>query len=42
MTCPTFVPTEAYYERVQKLEEAVLRAQAEVDVAEQAYRRGVD
>jgi hypothetical protein len=42
MTCPTFVPTEAYYERVQKLEEAVLRAQAEVDVAEQAYRRGAD
>ena len=41
-TCPTFVPGEAYYDRVQRLEEAVRRAQADVDEAEEAYRRGVD
>lgn len=41
-TCPTYVPSEAYYDRVQKLEEAVQRAQAAVDAAEEAYRRGVD
>jgi hypothetical protein len=41
-TCPTYVPGDAYYERVQKLEEAVRRAQEDVDAAEAAYRRGVD
>jgi hypothetical protein len=41
-TCPIFVPGDAYYERVQKLEEAVRRAQEDVDAAEAAYRRGVD
>ena len=41
-TCPTSVPSDAYYERVQRLEEAVRRAQADVDEAEEAYRRGVD
>ena len=41
-TCPTYVPGDAYYERVEKLEDAVRRAQADVDAAEEAYRRGVD
>jgi hypothetical protein len=41
-TCPTHVPGDAYYERVQKLEDAVRRAEADVDAAEEAYRRGVD
>jgi len=41
-TCPTYVPSEAYYERVQRLEEDVRRAQEDVDAAEAAYRRGVD
>lgn len=41
-TCPTAVPTEAYYERIQKLEEAVRQAESELDAAESAYRRGVD
>ena len=39
---PTVVPSEAYYERVQKLEDDVRRAEEEVAAAEQAYRRGVD
>jgi uncharacterized protein DUF4124 len=41
-TCPTYVPSEDYYARVQKLEEAVRRAQDDVEAAEAAYRRGVD
>jgi hypothetical protein len=41
-TCPTYVPGDAYYERIRELEEAVRRAQADVDAAEEAYRRGVD
>jgi len=41
-TCPTYVPGDAYYERVQNLEDAVRRAEADVDAAEEAYRRGVD
>jgi len=36
------VPSEAYFTRVQQLEEAVKRAQADVDAAEVAYRKGVD
>jgi hypothetical protein len=40
--CPTLVPTEAYYERLGKLESAVSDAEAEVAAAEEAYRRGVD
>ena len=42
VVCPTVVPSEAYYERVQKLEDEVRRAEDEVGAAEQAYRRGVD
>jgi hypothetical protein len=40
--CPGRVPSEAYYTRVQQLEDAVKRAEAEVEEAERAYRRGVD
>lgn len=40
--CPGRVPSGDYYARVQQLEESVKRAQAEVDAAEIAYRKGVD
>ena len=40
--CPALVPNEFYFDRMSKLEEAVKRAEVEVDAAEQAYRRGVD
>lgn len=42
VTCPTVVPGEAYYDRIEKLEEAVREASEELSAAEQAYRRGVD
>ncbi len=42
VTCPTVVPGEAYYERIEKLEEAVRNAAEELAAAERAYRRGVD
>ena len=41
-TCPTLVPNDAYYDHIQKLEEAVRKAEEELEAAEQAYRRGVD
>ena len=40
--CPRPIPGEAYFERQQKLEEAVRKAEEEVVEAERAYRRGVD
>jgi hypothetical protein len=42
VTCATVVPGEAYYDRIEKLEEAVRDAAEELSAAEQAYRRGVD
>lgn len=42
LVCPGRVPSEAYYARVQQLEDAVKRAEADVEDAERAYRRGVD
>ena len=42
LVCPTSVPNQEYYQRVQQLEDAVKRAQADVDDAERAYRQGVD
>lgn len=42
LICPTLVPGSAYYERVQKLEDDVRRAEEDVADAERAYRRGVD
>jgi hypothetical protein len=40
--CPTTVPSEGYYERVQQLEDDLRKAEEELSTAEQAYRRGVD
>jgi len=40
--CPVSVPTEAYYARVHELEEALAHAEAELEAAQLAYRRGVD
>ena len=42
LVCPTAVPNQDYYRRLQELEDAVKRAQAGVEEAERAYRRGVD
>jgi len=42
LVCPGRVPNEAYYARVQQLEDAVKHAEADVEDAERAYRRGVD
>ena len=42
MMCPALVPGEAYYDRVRALEEAVKRAEEDLELAERAYRRGVD
>jgi len=42
MMCPALLATDAYYERIGKLEVAVRQAEEELDDAEQAYRRGVD
>ncbi len=41
-TCRSSVPTDAYYDRNQKLQDAVKSAEDDVAAAEQAYRRGVD
>ena len=41
-TCPTLVPSDQYYDRVKKLEDAVKAAEEELEAAELAYRRGVD
>jgi hypothetical protein len=40
--CPRPIPNDAYYARQQKLEEAVKKAEEEVEEAERDYRRGVD
>jgi len=40
--CPRPIPNEAYFERQQKLEEAVRKAEEDLVEAERAYRRGVD
>ena len=42
LMCPALVPGEPYYERIRNLEEALKRAEEELEVAERAYRRGVD
>lgn len=42
MMCPVAVPNDTYYDRIRKLDEAVAKAQQELDDAQQAYRRGVD
>jgi hypothetical protein len=40
--CPAIVPNEEYYERMRGLEEALKKAEEELDAAQAAYRRGVD
>ncbi len=40
--CPRPIPTDAYFERQAKLEEAVRKAEEEVAEAERLYRRSVD
>lgn len=40
--CPALVPGEAYYARVKELEDAVAKAEEDLEDAERAYRRGVD
>jgi len=40
--CPTIIPNQAYRERIAMLEDAVKKAQADLDAALEAYRRGVD
>lgn len=40
--CATIVPGEAYYDRQKALEEAVRRAEAELEAAQREYQRNVD
>jgi len=40
--CPRPIPTDAYFSRQGKLDEAVKKAEEELAEAERAYRRGVD
>jgi hypothetical protein len=40
--CPTAVPSDAYYDRIKQLDDAVAAAEEELAAAETAYRRGVD
>ena len=40
--CPTAIANEEYNARVEKLEAAVKQAEADLEEAERAYRRGVD
>jgi hypothetical protein len=40
--CPAIVPNEEYYERMRGLDEALKKAEEELDAAQTAYRRGVD
>ncbi len=42
VTCGAVVYSENYLKRVTELEEAVKRAELEVEEAERAYRQGVD
>ena len=42
LMCPALVPGEAYYARIKELDDAVARAEEDLDRAEQAYRRGVN
>lgn len=42
LMCPALAPGEAYYARMKELEDAVAKAEEDLDNAERAYRRGVD
>jgi hypothetical protein len=40
--CPALVPSEAYWDRIKGLDDAVKEAEVELDTAQEAYVRGVD
>jgi hypothetical protein len=40
--CPALVPSEAYWDRIKGLDNAVKDAEADLDAAQEAYVRGVD
>ena len=40
--CPALVPSEAYWDRIKSLDDAVKDAEAQLDAAKEAYVRGVD
>lgn len=42
LMCPALVPGEAYYARVKELDDAVAKAEEDLEAAEQAYRRGTN
>ncbi|HUQ27020.1 MAG TPA: DUF4124 domain-containing protein [Usitatibacter sp.] len=42
VNCPAVVPSDEYYERIRGLEEALKKAEEELEAAQIAYRRGVD
>ena len=42
LMCPALVPGEAYYARMKELEDVVAKAEEDLEIAERAYRRGVD
>ena len=42
LMCPALVPGEAYYARMKELEDAVAKAEEDLEQAQQAYRRGVN
>lgn len=42
VVCPTIIPNQAYLERIAALEDAVKKAEADLDAAQVAYNRGVD
>lgn len=42
LMCPALVPGEGYYDRIRGLEEAVAKAEEDLELAERAYRQGTD
>jgi hypothetical protein len=42
VVCPHLAPNEAYYERIDRMQEEVRLAEQAVEDAELAYRQGVD
>ena len=42
LMCPALVPGEAYYTRMKELDDAVARAEEDLENAERAFRRGIN
>ncbi len=42
MMCPAVIPNETYYDRIREMEAAIQQAEADLDRAKEAYRRGTD